>query len=204
MTGSFSVTSPSRGGRASEGSAEPFGPELPLVDIEDELPDVAAGVARRARQGDARALDELVRLLSPYIGRICGAIAIDRGDEAMQNAMVAIVQNLGSLREPKAVRGWARRIAVREAVRVAKVDRASPVDPETLATTVPSNRDDVLAVDVHVLLDQLTPEQRAVLVLRHFDGLSEQEMAELLDVAPGTVKSRLARAREAFRRRWSS
>jgi RNA polymerase sigma-70 factor (ECF subfamily) len=41
-------------------------------------------------------------------------------------------------------------------------------------------------------------------VLRHLDGLDEREMASVLDVAPGTVKSRLHRARTAFRARWSA
>ena len=54
------------------------------------------------------------------------------------------------------------------------------------------------------MLDGLTAEQRAVLVLRHLDGLDEGEMAEVLGVARGTVKSRLHRARAAFRERWTA
>ncbi len=52
------------------------------------------------------------------------------------------------------------------------------------------------------MLASLSPEHRAVLVLRHVDGLSEQEVAEVLDVAAGTVKSRTNRARASFRERW--
>jgi RNA polymerase sigma-70 factor (ECF subfamily) len=140
----------------------------------------------------------------PYVGRICGAIALERGDDALQDTMMAIVRNIGSLREPAALRGWARRIAVREALRVARTHGSWPVAPEVVAATLPAKEDDVLAVDVRAVLDQLAPEHRAVLVLRHLDGLGELEMAELLDVAPGTVKSRLARARAAFRLRWTS
>lgn len=177
---------------------------MPLVGIDEEMQERSARLVRRARRGDARALDELVRSLLPYVGRICGAIALDRGDDALQDAMVAIVRNIGSLREPAALRGWARRIAVREAVRVARSDGPAPVDPGALAATVPVREDDSLAVDVRAVLEQLAPEHRAVLVLRHLNGVGEQEMAELLDIAPGTVKSRLARARAAFRGRWTS
>jgi RNA polymerase sigma-70 factor (ECF subfamily) len=60
------------------------------------------------------------------------------------------------------------------------------------------------AVDVRQVLAGLEPLHRAVLVLRHLDGLDEGEMAEVLGVAPGTVKSRLHRARTAFRARWSA
>jgi RNA polymerase sigma-70 factor (ECF subfamily) len=50
----------------------------------------------------------------------------------------------------------------------------------------------------------MDPEQRAVLVLRDLEGLSEQEAAEVLNVAQGTVKSRLHRARARFRREWQA
>jgi RNA polymerase sigma-70 factor (ECF subfamily) len=157
----------------------------------------------RAQRGDPRALDEVVRDLMPYIGRICGAIALEHGDDAMQEAMMAIVRNLGSLREPGALRGWARQIAVREAVRVVGPGRTVAVDPADLAA-VPSIANDATAVEVRAVLQLLAPDQRAILVLRHFNGLGEEEMADTLGLPVGTVKSRLHRAREAFRARWVS
>jgi RNA polymerase sigma-70 factor (ECF subfamily) len=117
--------------------------------------------------------------------------------------MMAIVRNLGSLREPAAVRGWARRIAVREAVRVGNARRAVPMDPAHLTRSVDAPEIEA-DVDIRAVLATLHPEQRAVLVLRHIDGLTEAEMAEVLQVAPGTVKSRVHRARAAFRERWTT
>jgi RNA polymerase sigma factor (sigma-70 family) len=161
---------------------------------------------RRAQRGDAASLEAVLRDLAPYLGRICGAIALDAGDDALQEAMVAISRNLRTLREPAALRGWARRIAVREAVRAGRGGmggRSVPVDPATLdpRAVVP---DGTTAIEVRAVLEQLLPEQRAVLVLRHLDGLDETEMAEVLGVARGTVKSRLHRARAAFRERWTA
>ena len=57
---------------------------------------------------------------------------------------------------------------------------------------------------MRAVLAALAPEQRAILMLRDLEGLSEQEAAALLEVELGTVKSRLSRARSAFKRRWSS
>ena len=156
---------------------------------------------RRAQRGDADALEALLRELAPYLGRICGAIALDDGDDALQDTMLVVIRHLGALREPAAVWGWARTIAVREARRTAHGGRTVPVDAVDLAG-VPAGGDLAHDVDVRAVLRSLTPEHRAVLVLRHVDGLSEQEVAEVLAVAPGTVKSRTNRARAAFVERW--
>ncbi|MEO6628078.1 MAG: RNA polymerase sigma factor [Aquihabitans sp.] len=158
---------------------------------------------RRAQRGDAPALEAVLRDLAPYLGRICGAIALDAGDDALQETMVAVSRNLSSLREPAALRGWARRIAVREAVRAARGGPSIPIDPNSLAPMV-AVPDGAVAVEVRAVLDSLTPDQRAVLVLRYLDGLDEAEMAEVLGVAKGTVKSRLHRAGAAFRERWTA
>jgi RNA polymerase sigma factor (sigma-70 family) len=178
----------------------------PPVDDGGEL----ARIVRRAQRGDAVALDRLVRELTPSLGRICGAIALSDGDDALQETMMAIVRNLGSLREPAAVRGWARTIAVHEAARVAR-RRDVPLDPDEIArdrlvrdeadgsVEIP---DDATALQIRDVLSRLAPEQRAVLVLRHLDDLSEQDTAAALGVAVGTVKSRLNRAKRAFRARW--
>ncbi len=157
---------------------------------------------RRAQRGDGLAVSALIRELSPYIGRICGAIALDDGDDAMQEAFIAIVRNLRSLQEPAAVWGWARRIAVREAIRVAKRRPVTVALDASLAAPAGADRAEV--VDVRTTLEALAPEQRVILVLRDLVGVSEAEAAALLVVAPGTVKSRLHRARAAFRRRWEA
>ena len=160
-----------------------------------------AATVRAAQRGDTMAMNALVDELLPYVGRICRGIAPDRGEDAAQEALIAILRNLRQLKEPMALRPWARRIAAREAVRAARRSRAnSAAPPEDLpARATPS-----LGVEIRDQLERLEPEQRAVLVLRDVEGLSEREAAALLDVAPGTVKSRLHRARARFRKGWTS
>jgi RNA polymerase sigma-70 factor (ECF subfamily) len=164
---------------------------------------VVEELVRRAQRGDAAALEALLRELAPYLGRICGAIALDDGDDALQDALVLVVRHLPTLREPLALRAWARRIAVREARRTANGGRSVPVDAAELAR-VPVAGDPSRDADVRAVLAGLSPEHRAVLVLRHLEGLSEEEVAGVLDVAPGTVKSRANRAKAAFRDRWTA
>ncbi|MEU1728585.1 RNA polymerase sigma factor [Nonomuraea sp. NPDC003560] len=152
-----------------------------------------------AQRGDTMAMNDLLAELTPYLGRICGPIALDSGPDAVQEALIAIFRHLRDLREPEALLGWARAIAVREAVRIARRDgRSSPAE----LAGVPSPHDVERAVDIRDVLERLSPEHRAVLVLRDLEGVPEDVAARMLRVPSGTVKSRLHRARASFRRAW--
>lgn len=156
---------------------------------------------RAAQKGDTMAMNALVDELMPFVGRVCKAITLDGGEDAAQEALIAILRNLSQLQEPAALRSWARRIAAREAVRVARRSRTDgDQPPEELAA--PGRP--MLGLEIRDQLERLEPEQRAILVLRDLEGLSEREAAALLEVAPGTVKSRLHRARARFRREWTA
>jgi RNA polymerase sigma-70 factor (ECF subfamily) len=160
---------------------------------------MSAELVRAAQGGDTMAMNDLLSELTPYLGRICGPIALDSGSDAVQEALILIFRNLGSLRDPQALHGWARAIAVREAVRIAR-RRQHAVELAEL----PSRQDVENAVDIRDVLERLSPEHRAVLVLRDLEGLPEEEAARLLHVPEGTVKSRLHRARRSFRKAWQS
>jgi RNA polymerase sigma-70 factor (ECF subfamily) len=168
---------------------EPFAAGRPLGVVHE--------VVRAAQRGEPAAMDELVRALAPYVGRVCGAIALDRGDDAVQETFIAVLRGLRGLREPAALHGWVRRIAVREAVRQATRDGRIVTGADLDAAAPVPDLD--AALDVRAALAALRPEHRAVLVLRDLDGLSEADVAELLSVPEGTVKSRLHRARAAAR-----
>ena len=156
---------------------------------------------RAAQRGDALAMSRLLDELTPYVGRLCAPIALADGPDAAQEALIAVFQNLRTLREPAALYGWVRRIAVREAVRVAR--RRARQQPAEL-TELPAPGSPELGVDVRDVLDRLSPEHRAILMLREVEGLDERAAAEVLAVSVGTAKSRLSRAKAAFRKAWDS
>jgi RNA polymerase sigma factor (sigma-70 family) len=169
----------------------------------DRPADQLGGLVRAAQRGNALAMNELLDLLAPYVGRLCGPIALQDGADAAQEAMIAIFRRLGQLREPAALFGWVRAITVREAVRVARRGQAGRTVTEATAD-LPAPGDPQLAADVRIVLARLAPEHRAVLVLRDLEGLDEQAAAALLRVPRGTVKSRLSRARRSFRKEWQA
>jgi RNA polymerase sigma factor (sigma-70 family) len=154
---------------------------------------------RAAQRGDPVAMDILLTDLAPWVGRICAAIALEQGEDALQETMIVVLRNLPALRDPAAWRAWVRRIAVRESLRMVRDNRELTMRdlPEAMASS-----DLDTALDVRDTLRKLPAQQRAVLVLRNLEDLSEQETAEVLGVPEGTVKSRLHRARQGFRDRW--
>ncbi len=167
----------------------------------EDADDRTVRLVRAAQGGDTLAMAELLDLLTPYVGRVCAPIALSQGADAAQEALVAVFKSLRTLKEPAALRGWVRAIAVREAVRIARGShRAVPLDLSTL----PAYGDPQLSADIRDVLDRLSPEHRAVLVLRDVEGLDERTAAALLGVRTGTVKSRLHRARDTFRKAWTS
>lgn len=158
-----------------------------------------ARLVKRAQRGDALAMDELLGVLAPYVGRICGPVALQDGADATQECLLSVFRNIRQLRTPAALFGWVRAIAVREALRAARQRRQTvPCD----LVDEPTGGDPHLASDIGDVLQRLTPEHRVVLTLRHVDGLSEQEVARLLALPVGTVRSRLFRARRSFRTAW--
>jgi RNA polymerase sigma-70 factor (ECF subfamily) len=157
----------------------------------------------RAQGGDRDAFDLLV---SGTVDRLYAvAYRILRSgpaaEDATQQALVAIWRRLPGLRDPERFDAWAYRLLVnaayaeyrrrrREAPPGALTDGATDTDP------YPSVHD---RDELERGFARLTAEQRAVLVLQHYLGMTHDEMADVLGVPVGTVRSRLHGARGAMR-----
>ena len=164
---------------------------------------VDPGVVRAAQLGDGFAVDELIDALYPLVRRISARIAGAQGEDAAQEALLAIFRGLPALRSPEAVISWASAVTARIAVRVDRTDRrqhggGEVTDPERLSSWVEFD-----SLEVTDVLARLPARDHAVLVLSDLHGLSERDIAARLGVPAGTVKSRLHRARRRFREEWS-
>ena len=123
---------------------------------------------------------------------------LHRAEDLVQEALVKVALRWDRLRDGNPT-AYARTIVVRDHISLwRRRRRETPVAEPFGGTAVSSDPD--TAMVVRRALQRLTPGQRAVVVLRHFDDLSVEETAAILRVAPGTVKSQnaaaLARLRE--------
>ena len=159
--------------------------------------------------GDREAYTELVRQSIDRSYALAGLILRDpdRARDATQEAYVTAWRSLSSLRDPSRFDAWMRRLVVRacyQAVRgearhrhvdIAAIDLGGSVRVAIADSTIDLATRDQLERGFR----RLKPDQRAVLVFRHYLDLTIEETADAMGVPVGTAKSRLHRATSAMR-----
>ncbi len=162
-----------------------------------------AALVERARAGDEAAFAELVtpcqRLLFTVCVRICGndADALD----ATQDALVAAWRHLDRFDGRSRFSTWIYRIAHNAALMQVRRRRDLVGIPDEAGPPVPDAATSVDTVlTVRWALAQLPPDFRGALVLREYADLTYAEIAEIQGVPENTVRSRIARARQALAR----
>lgn len=116
--------------------------------------------------------------------------------DLVQEAYSETYRRWSSIRDPGARHAFARRILVRAATRRWRRLRVEqPAKQLREAPVSVSHADQVAeAQDLWVALAALSPKQRAVVVLRYYDDMTEAQIAEVLGCSPGAVKSHASRA----------
>ena len=148
------------------------------------------------RRLSERHLDSTYRLASAILGN-----AVDSQD-AVHDAFVTAWQKWSSLRDPAKFEPWFRRIVVntcRDRLREARHRQAVDVAGQTDLAAPDSSLDVEERLQVEQALARLKPDDRILLALRYYHDLKLEDIAELLDVPTGTVKSRLNTAHTRLR-----
>lgn len=161
----------------------------------------------RCQEGDSAALDELVGRWQERLWRHAWRLTGDEAGawDAVQEAWLTMSAKLRTLQDPAAFPAWAyqvvthksrdwRRAEDRRRGHLAGYREQAPETPE----------DPVAALDrcrsLQEAMDRLGGQDRAILALHYLDGFSIETIAGVLEIAPGTVKSRLHHARQRLRR----
>ncbi|MHC1479164.1 RNA polymerase sigma factor [Frateuria aurantia] len=150
-------------------------------------------------------IDASLRELLPALRRFALWLTRDlaAADDLVQAALEKALSNWGRRREESALRSWLFTILYRQFVDTrrrasryrAMLDHFSRDD----TAQQPSAEREVVAQSVLQSLDLLPEEQRNLLLWTSVEGLSYQEIAQILEIPLGTVMSRLSRARQALR-----
>lgn len=153
----------------------------------------------KAQAGDREALDALLTRVQGPLYRYLRAVIGDGAlaEDVLQEVLFRIYRKLDWLREPALFEAWAFRIASRAAFRKLAKTRRMKEEPlihgvaaDVAAEPEPAGNELLDALPAHI--DALSPASRAVLTLHYSQSMTLNEVAEVLGISIGTVKSRLA------------
>ncbi len=173
-------------------------------------------LAQRALAGDGEAFRAIMKRHNQRLYRLARSIVRNDGEaeDVVQEAYVSAFAHLRSFRGDASLTTWLSRIVINEALgRMRKVQRREQrsdqgVEAQVIAFPLNANHDDPertmaqrqIMQLVERATDNLPDEFRRVFVARVIEGLSTEETADLLDILPETVKTRLHRARLLVRK----
>lgn len=169
----------------------------------DEQRAKAEALAIKAAGGDKRALDDLLSLIERDVFQRCLRILPNRMDaeEATQDAMLTVARRIGSFEGRSKFSTWLYRVSSNASVDTYRKLKRRSEDHNEMPELTDLNRTSVIAgtrIDLLDALEQVDARFAEPVVLRDVQGLDYSDIAELLDVPVGTVKSRIHEGRKTL------
>lgn len=176
--------------------------------------DIDTAVVKRARKGDSEAFEEILKANYQLVFNVVSRIVPNPQDavDVCQNVFINAYRKISSFEGKSAITTWLYRIAVNEAIsfrrsrRLLSISSVEKEDSDGDAFVPVVNTDvkgtaeqDELKVRVKEAIDKLEDEDRVVLMLREYGDLDYTEIAQIVGIPVGTVRSRLHRAREQLK-----
>lgn len=171
---------------------------------ETETPDTEL-LARYVADREEAAFEALVQRHGPMVLNVCRHLVhnLDDAEDAFQATFLVLVRRAASIRKPELLGNWlygvAYRVATRARVQAAHRRAHEKRGVEMIAVDPPCEGNELRPV-LHEELNRLPEKYRAPMVLCYLQGKTNEEAAKLLAWPIGTVKGRLARARERLRK----
>lgn len=186
-------------------------------------PDVDAALVERVKQGDVRAFEMLVVKYQRRIERLIGRMVRDADlvADIAQESFIRAYRALPQFRGDSAFYTWLYRIAVNTAKKALVDLKRDPLvteaalastddedetsrrglEPSDMATPDALLASKEIAATVNAAIEALSEDLRQAITLREIEGLSYEEIADVMNCPIGTVRSRIFRAREAIAQR---
>lgn len=171
-------------------------------------------LAKRAAGGDRGAFHAIVDRYAPVLFRVARALSKTNADaeDVVQDAFLAAYRGLAGYDGRSSLKTWLSKITMKRAISAWRKNRRhqAAVSLEAANDVQSRNRQwgggaAIAAVDqrldLAVVIRTLAPEYREIFLLREIEGLSYAEIGQRLGIPPGTVDSRLHRARGELRKR---
>ncbi|SOC44097.1 RNA polymerase sigma factor [Ureibacillus acetophenoni] len=152
-------------------------------------------LVKRAQLGDKQAFVQLIKGMESSLYKVSKAILLSDSEclDAVQETILIAYTNIHQVRAPKFFKTWITRILINECNKIRKVQTKIVKMNDYLEPT--TNEQPEVFVDLQTAIDSLEPELRTVITLYYYEDLSVKEIGTILEIAVGTVKSRLNRAR---------
>ena len=186
-------------------------------------PDADAGLVERVKRGDVKAFEMLVVKYQRRIERLIGRMVrdVDLVPDIAQETFIRAYRALPQFRGESAFYTWLYRIAVNTAKKALMDMKRDPVvfesalhrdddedetsrrqsEPSDMATPDAVLQSKEIAATVNAAIEALSEDLRQAITLREIEGLSYEEIADVMNCPIGTVRSRIFRAREAIAQR---
>lgn len=151
---------------------------------------------RKARKGDAHAFGEIYGSLATELYRFAFYYMKNSHDaeDAVQNACLAAWDKIGGLKKENSFRSWFFKILYNECLKIhSSKPRRFEVSSENIEKSEEAVPDMCEKSDVLTLLDGLSEKERSIIILSVFEDYNSNEIAEILGMKPGSVRSALSR-----------
>lgn len=161
------------------------------------IPHVDREILERFRSGDEGAVKAVYEQFSGPVFAICMSVVRDRGlaADATQQTFIKAWQAASTYDSTRELGPWIYAIARRTAIDIYRKESRSVTSDQVDVAVLPPSLDLIWEIfEVRSALERLTDEEREVIRLSHFAGLTHAEIAEQMDIPLGTVKSRSHRA----------
>ena len=157
---------------------------------------------KKAKEGDVNEIGKIIQENVQAMYRVAFGILKNEDEiyDAISNTTIIVFEKIGTLKKEELFKTWLTRILINECYKIynqnKKVIYLENCAPKSLDNLQYTEKDRLEEQDARDLLNNLSKDLKETVMLYYFEDFSVKEVAEILNIPEGTVKSRLSKARK--------